>query len=94
MHKFKAWFWTISLPIILFIILHLLHKTSFILVLGIGGVISGGLTAILIMLMHRKSKTLGDRKPEYSLPSSRIIAFIISLIFIVGATIEIYNSLT
>lgn len=94
MHKFKAWLWTISIPIILFIILHLLEKTSFILVLGIGGVISGGLTAILIILMHNRAKKLGDRKPEYSLPASKIIAITLSIIFIAGAIIEIYNSLS
>lgn len=93
MHKIKAWLYTISVPLLLFLILTFFKKTSFILVLGIGGVISGGLTAILIILMHGKAKKLGDRKPEYSLPYSRILAIILSLIFITGAITEILHAI-
>ena len=93
MHKMKAGLYTILVPLILFIILTFIEKTSFILVLGIGGVISGGLTAILILLMHNKAQKLGDRKPEYSLPNTKIISIILALIFIVGAIIEIMHSI-
>ena len=35
---------------------------DFVMILGIGGVISGGLTGVLILLMNLKSKKKGDRK--------------------------------
>lgn len=93
MHKIKAWLFTVLVPLALFIILHLINKTSFIMVLGIGGVISGGLTALLILIMHTKAKKMGERKPEYSITSSLVLKIIISIIFIVGASIEIYNTI-
>jgi len=93
MHKIKAWLLTIIIPIILFITLTLLNKTSFVAILGIGGVISGGLLVILILIMHTKAQKLGDRKPEYSMPDSIALKVIIALIFIAGATIEIWNAI-
>ncbi len=89
--KFKAWLWTISIPLILFIALHIINKTSFITILGVGGVISGGLIAILILLMVKRAKAEGDRKPEYSIPYSKTLAWILSLIFIIGATAVIWH---
>jgi len=91
--KMKAWFFTISVPILLYIAFYLINKTSFTLVLGVGGVISGGVMAILILLMHKKAKTLGDRKPEYEIPYSNILAIILSVIFITGAVIEIIHAI-
>lgn len=87
----KAWFLTISIPILLIIILQLVGKADFTKVLGIGGVISGGLTAILILIMHKNAKLSGDRKPEYSLPNSNKLNWLLIVIFILGAIFEILN---
>ena len=91
--KIKAWFFTSSLPLILFFILELTKSASFIKVLGIGGVISGGLTAILILSIINNAKIKGDRRPEYSIPTSRLLTFLLILIFVIGTIIEIINTI-
>ena len=89
--KKKSWLITILIPLLLFLILELTNNASFTTVLGIGGVISGGLTAILILFMIKNAKIYGDRTPEYKIPYSKILTWILSIIFIVGAIIEISN---
>ncbi len=91
--KNMAWLSTITIPLIAFIILQMMNSASFTAILGIGGVISGGLTAILILLMLPRAKRYGERKPEYSMPYSWIITALIGLIFIAGATMEILTHL-
>jgi hypothetical protein len=91
--KSKAWLITILIPIILFIILEFTGTAAFTKVLGIGGVISGGLTAILILHMVKIAKEKGDQKPAYKIPYHPIIIKIMILVFIVGAVIEVMNIL-
>lgn len=91
--KINAWLYTISVPLILFIIFQLAKVASFTLILGIGGVISGSLVSILAVIMASKAKFLGDRKPEYSIPTSKILTAIIIIILTTGTIIEIINSL-
>ena len=92
--KKKAWFLTNSIPLALFIILFFTNTASFTTVLGVGGVISGGLMAILILLMHPKAKKLGDDKPFYQIPHSKIISTILTLIFIAAAAQQIWQVLS
>ncbi len=87
--KFRSWFFACSVPIIPFIIMQLTNIASFTKILGIGGVISGGLTSVLILLMASNAKILGDRKPEYSIPVSKILTLILILIFAIGTIVEI-----
>jgi len=91
-NKLKAWLCTILAPLIIFIILNIIGKVEFTKVLGIGGVISGTITAILILLMVKKAKLHGDRKPEYEIPYSKIIGSVIMSIFILGTIFEILHS--
>ncbi len=90
--KRKAWLSVISAPIIIYTILQFFNIASFVKILGIGGVISGGLTAILILFMARNAKKLGDREPEYSIPYSRILTWILLVIFAVGTILELVNA--
>ena len=92
--KMKSWLYTISIPIAIFIILNLTKSNAFTKILGIGGVISGGLTAILVLSMVTKAKKLGDIKPSYSMPDSRPLKWILSAVFIIGAIMEIINLLS
>lgn len=92
--KIKSWFFAVTIPLILFILFQFLHTASFTKILGIGGVISGTLTAILILLMAYNSKFLGDRKPEYSLPVSKTLIWFLSVIFIIGTIAEIARIFT
>lgn len=56
--KTRAWMYTISLPLLIFLILNFFDIASFIKVIGIGGVISGALVGTLILLMVKNA----DRK--------------------------------
>jgi len=89
--KNKSWLITTMTPLILYLLLMFTNNSSFTTVLGIGGVISGGLTAILILLMVPKAKKLGDEKPHYQIPYSKILTTILIIIFIAGALAEIYS---
>jgi tyrosine-specific transport protein len=90
--KTKAWLYTILGPLIIFIILTIFKIGSFTKVLGIGGVIAGGLTGILIFFMAKNAKKLGDRKPEYTIPYSNILTWIIIIILVIGTVLEIVSS--
>jgi amino acid permease len=87
----QAWLYTIFIPIILFILLEFLDIANFTTILGIGGVISGGLTAILILLMVKNAKRHGTEIPPYTIPYSPVLTWIFSAIFILGAIAEIIN---
>jgi hypothetical protein len=91
--KNKAWLITIGVPLILFIILEFTGTAAFTKVLGIGGVISGGLTAILILHMVKIAKEKGDQKPAYTIPYHPLLIKLMILVFITGAVIEVMNLL-
>lgn len=91
--KKRSILYTIMPPLILFIIVSLTKIASFTKVLSIGGVVSGGMMALLIIAMHYKSKYLGNRLPEYSIPSSKLVYTLLVIIFITGTIAEIINSL-
>ena len=91
--KVRAWLYTILIPVIAFAILSLLGLASFVKIIGIAGFLSGGLAAILIFMMHKNAKRLGDREPEYSVPYSGILNWILALLFVLGAVLEVWNLL-
>jgi tyrosine-specific transport protein len=72
------------------IILTIIKPGSFIQLLAISGAIAGGIQGIMIILMHRKSKLIGQRKPEYEIKSHFILDLIISIVFISGVFFTIY----
>ncbi|MEM3405447.1 MAG: hypothetical protein QW117_00520 [Candidatus Pacearchaeota archaeon] len=71
------------------IIFYIFKIDSFIKILGIGGVISGGLTGILILFMNYNAKKNSERKPEYELKINKFIIFLFSLIFLIGTILEL-----
>ena len=87
--KKKSWLITIITPLFLYILLALTKQDSFTKVLSIGGIISGGLAATLILIMVSKAKLQGKRKPEYSMYYNDWFAYILILIFILAAVLEI-----
>ena len=91
--KKAAWFYTALIPLALFIILSITKQTAFTTILGVGGVISGGFTAILILSMIKNAKKHGNAKPPYSMPYSKILNIILMTIFIAGAVLEIISIL-
>ncbi len=86
--RFKGWLLASLVPLALFFIISKLNLVGFIDILSFGGIVSGGLTGILVLLMNRKAKLLGNRKPEYSIKINWLIIAIISLIFIVAVVAE------
>lgn len=65
--------------------LFLLGFRQFIGVVGLVGGVTGAVEGILIMLMFRKAKTMGDRVPEYQIRVPVILLFLLAVILIGGA---------
>lgn len=89
--KHSAWLTAILPPILIFIIISLTKIATFTKILGLGGVLSGGIVGILILLMIKKAKFKNDCKPEYSIPYSKLISIPIIIIIIIGTIFEIIN---
>jgi magnesium-transporting ATPase (P-type) len=80
-------------PLALYFLITFLNLADFVKIIGIGGVVSGGFMIILILLMNMKAKKSGDRKPEFSVPMNWFIFAVLSLIFLAGIFLEIFNSI-
>ncbi len=89
-YKMKNWIaWLITMTVPYLIVL--LKVTNFIEVLALAGVVTGGLTASLILLMVNKAKKYGNRKPEYSIGINRWIITSLLLLFLFGAVYHFIN---
>tara|TARA_Y100000310_G_scaffold329510_1_gene399518 strand:- start:92 stop:1207 length:1116 start_codon:yes stop_codon:yes gene_type:complete len=84
MSKHKIFFWVSIFPLLLYLMVTIFSIASFVKVLGIGGVISGGATGILILMMNFKAKKQGNRKSEFSIPINKTIIIILTFIFLLG----------
>jgi len=81
----KSSFVIISIvPLILFFTIFYFNLLGFVSLIGLAGVISSGITGILIVFMNRKAKRKGDRKPEYSIPINMVVIIITIAIFAAG----------
>jgi len=69
-----------GLPLILF----LLGFRQFINVIGWAGTIIGATEGIIIILIFKKAKLLGDKEPEYSLKIPSFVLYTLMIIFILG----------
>ncbi len=87
-HKRKTFILVSIVPLLIFIVLHYLNLLKFIGILGFAGVISAGVTGILIALMNLKAKKKGNRKPEYSIKINKLIIIGIIIVFILGVLSE------
>ena len=90
MNQKSAFFFSSVIPLVIYLLVSFFGLLSFTLVLGIGGVISGGVTGILILVMNRKvkSETKDLRKPEYIIPISWLVVILLSVIFTLGIVFE------
>jgi len=73
-----------GLPMILFLI----GFRSFIGVIGFVGTVLGAVEGVLLLLIFRKAKVLGQRTPEYSLKVPSALVYFIILMFVLGAIFE------
>ncbi|MDP1696155.1 MAG: aromatic amino acid transport family protein [archaeon] len=87
--KFKSWLITISVPLVIFIILKIANIAGFVKILSFGGIISGGLSVVLILLMISRAKIKGNRNPEYSIPYSKILIWFLILVFVLAVIMEV-----
>jgi len=76
-------------PVILYLIVGYFNLASFVVILGMSGVIAGGISAVIILIMNYKAKKIGDRKPEYKIKINKYIIIALSIIFLIGAIIEL-----
>jgi uncharacterized membrane protein YsdA (DUF1294 family) len=86
----NAYVLTTIIPLLIYLFLDQINQLNFINILGIGGVISGGLTAIIILITAKKAKHHGTRKPEFTVPINWPIIIILSIIFILGIIFELF----
>ncbi len=85
-----AWLATISIPLAVFLTdAFVADVTSFISVLGITGAMTGGMMGILIILMHRKAKKMGERKPEYEISQNDFLSIILIAFFLLGIAYQL-----
>jgi len=87
--KKKSFILVSIIPLLIYVIVTLFHVASFVSVLGIGGVISGGLTGIMILITSMNAKTKGKLKPNYEMPLNWFIVGILSLLFMLAVFIEL-----
>lgn len=76
-----ATLFTCGVPLALF----LLGFRNFIGILGIVGTIIGVIDGILIILIFKKAKTMGNRQPEYSLRIPQALLYFLMIVLIAGA---------
>lgn len=87
-NKHVSWVLTCLVPVVAF----LLHWRDFIVVIGFLGAILGGLDGILLILIYRKAKKIGQRKPEYSLKIPSFVYYSIIFVFSLGIIYQIIFS--
>jgi len=92
-NKQNNFIFTSIVPLILYILIIKLSLFGFATILGIGGVISGGIMGILILLISKraKSKTRNNKKPEIQIPINWPIIIILSIIFLGSIIIQFFG---
>jgi amino acid permease len=83
----KAWALTVSIPPLVI----LMGVTSFTLTLDIGGSLAVGIAGIVVLVMHKKAKTLGKRKPEYSIKIPMALYITLGVLFVIAVTNSLYS---
>jgi len=69
--------------------LYLISFNNFIKIISFLGLWLGAVEGMLLIAMHRRAKTMGDRQPEYSLNIPNFVYWLIGIIFIVGPILSI-----
>ena len=80
LNRFLAWVLACFIPLIIF----LLNQPNFITMIALVGAIFSGFEGILIILIWKKAKKIGKRKPEYSIRISSLVIYLLMAIFILG----------
>ncbi len=88
----KAWLLSNLVPLALVLLLASFNKAKFILIISIGGILSGTLTALLVLAMLPRARRSGDfkSKDKIQAPYSKWLAWLLALLFIGGALAELF----
>jgi len=81
---------TSLIPLALYILITKFNLLGFSSILSIGGVISGGLTGILIIIINKRAKkaTQSKNPPEINMPINWLLIILLSTIFLSGILLE------
>ena len=80
---------TFSIPLLI----TLLSLSTFITIIAITGAIAGGVQAILIIFSYWKAKVKGDRTPEFSLKTHKLLGTLLIILFGAGVILELLSIL-
>jgi len=82
----------LSIVIVIFSPLVLLFAgvENYLSILGFIGAVAGGTDAILLILIHRKARLIGQRVPEYTISVPQFVMRLLLLCFSLGIAYEIY----
>src|SRR3989338_5990525 len=86
MKELPAWLIVISIPLLIVA----LGFRSFTGIIGLAGAVGFGITGIMVIIMHEKSKKLGKRTPEYTVPNGFVLSGILIAIFLLGIAYSVY----
>ncbi len=86
LNKNLSWFLVWLVPLIGF----LLGLRQFIPIIGFLGVILGAIDGTVLILIYKKAKKSGDKKPEYSLKIPSFIPYVLIGIFVLGLIYQIF----
>ncbi|MBU0531570.1 MAG: aromatic amino acid transport family protein [Candidatus Uhrbacteria bacterium] len=86
-NKWLAWFVTVSVPIVLF----LLGVREFITVISFSGAVFGALTAVVVILVYEKMRpSIEKRKDSLILP--KYLSYVLGAVFLFGAIVSIIDT--
>jgi amino acid permease len=81
---FIRFFFVSLVPLVFYLIAYFFEIGDFVSILSIGGVVSGGLTAVLALVMNVRAKKMGNRSPEFNVPLNWVGVVVLGLLFLVG----------
>ncbi len=85
----KGLFVLVSLvPLAVYLLVSFFNLAGFVKVISLGGSISGGITAIMVLIINKIAKKKGNEKPAYSIFSNWALIVLLSFIFIFGIVLE------
>lgn len=86
--KLKSWFLACFVPFLMFFIVYFFDLAGFVEIIGFTGAIFGTIDGVMILLMVRRARKLGRRKPEYTIKLPTWIIWILMAFLIGGLLLE------
>lgn len=75
------------------VFLYFLTGQVFIKAIAFAGAVSGGLGGLTMVLIHRRARRLGNRRPEYSFKIPELAAAILIIMYVVGGIYQLWATL-